>query len=145
MIKVNVQVGERLFRLRDRARSGKLDTFRQFSLDVGVHLFILFVRDVFPGAELSPQLEDRVPLAPGIPLLLGHVERRITHIVAQEAIRLGFDKGGASACPGAVHGFLDRPIERRGLEPDVEVRQNAKDLAAGRDTVLAAASQYLMR
>jgi carboxyl-terminal processing protease len=40
-------------------------------------------------------------------------------------------------------GFLDRPIERRGLEPDVTVRCNAKDLAAGRDTVLEAAKKYL--
>lgn len=41
-------------------------------------------------------------------------------------------------------GFLDRPIERRGLEPDVVVRPNARDLAAGRDTVLEAARRYLM-
>jgi len=41
-------------------------------------------------------------------------------------------------------GFLDRPIERRGLEPDVEVRQSAADLAKGRDTVLEAARQYLL-
>jgi C-terminal processing protease CtpA/Prc len=43
----------------------------------------------------------------------------------------------------AYTGFLDRPIERRGLEPDVAVRCNAKDLAAGRDTVLEAAKKYL--
>ncbi len=41
-------------------------------------------------------------------------------------------------------GFLDRPIERRGLEPDVPVKQNARDLAAGRDTVLEAAKRYLL-
>ena len=41
-------------------------------------------------------------------------------------------------------GFLDRPIERRGLEPDVYVRQSAADLAAGRDTVLEAAKAYLL-
>jgi carboxyl-terminal processing protease len=44
----------------------------------------------------------------------------------------------------AYTGFLDRPIERRGLEPHVPVRQNARDLAAGRDTVLEAARQYLL-
>jgi C-terminal processing protease CtpA/Prc len=43
----------------------------------------------------------------------------------------------------AYRGFLDRPIERRGLEPYVPLRQNAKDLAAGRDTVLEAAKRYL--
>lgn len=42
-------------------------------------------------------------------------------------------------------GFLDRPIERRGLEPDIEVKQNAADLARGRDTVLEAARQYLLK
>ena len=44
----------------------------------------------------------------------------------------------------AYSGFLDRPIERRGLEPDVPVRQTAADLAAGRDTVLETAKQYLL-
>jgi C-terminal processing protease CtpA/Prc len=44
----------------------------------------------------------------------------------------------------AYRGFLDRPIERRGLEPDVASRQNAGDLAAGRDTVLEAAKRYLL-
>ena len=43
----------------------------------------------------------------------------------------------------AYTGFLDRPIERRGLEPDVPVMQNAADLAAGRDTVLQKAKEYL--
>jgi C-terminal processing protease CtpA/Prc len=43
----------------------------------------------------------------------------------------------------AYSGFLDRPIERRGLEPDVPVRVNAKDLAAGRDTVLETAKTWL--
>jgi C-terminal processing protease CtpA/Prc len=44
----------------------------------------------------------------------------------------------------AYKGFLDRPIERRGLEPDVAIAVNAADLAAGRDTVLEAARDYLM-
>ena len=44
----------------------------------------------------------------------------------------------------AYTGFLDRPIERRGLEPDVPLRQNARDLASGRDTVLEAAKRYLL-
>lgn len=43
----------------------------------------------------------------------------------------------------AYTGFLDRPIERRGLEPDAHVRQSAADLAAGRDTVLETAREYL--
>lgn len=43
----------------------------------------------------------------------------------------------------AYTGFLDRPIERRGLEPDVPVRCRASDLAAGRDTVVDTASQWL--
>jgi C-terminal processing protease CtpA/Prc len=41
-------------------------------------------------------------------------------------------------------GSLNRPIERRGLEPDVHVRQSAADLAIGRDTVLEAAKAYLL-
>lgn len=41
-------------------------------------------------------------------------------------------------------GFLDRPIEGRGLEPDVPVRYRAADLAAGKDTVLEAARAYLV-
>ena len=45
----------------------------------------------------------------------------------------------------AYRGFLDRPIERRGLEPDEPVVQNAKDLAAGRDTVLEAARSHLLK
>lgn len=40
-------------------------------------------------------------------------------------------------------GFLDRPIERRGIEPDVYLRQTAADLEAGRDTVLEAAKAWL--
>ena len=43
----------------------------------------------------------------------------------------------------AYTGSLDRPIERRGLEPDVAVRCNARDLAAGIDTVLEAAKRAL--
>ncbi|HEX8522111.1 MAG TPA: S41 family peptidase [Tepidisphaeraceae bacterium] len=43
----------------------------------------------------------------------------------------------------AYTGFLDRPIERRGLEPDVEVRCSAKDLAEGRDTVVEKAREWL--
>ena len=43
----------------------------------------------------------------------------------------------------AYRGFLDRPIERLGLVPDVSIRQNARDLAVGRDTVLQAARQHL--
>jgi len=44
----------------------------------------------------------------------------------------------------AYKGYLDRPIERRGLEPDVPVKQNARDLVAGRDTVLEEAKRYLL-
>jgi C-terminal processing protease CtpA/Prc len=44
----------------------------------------------------------------------------------------------------AYTGFLDRPIERRGLEPDVEVRCSAKDLAEARDTVVETASKWLV-
>ena len=42
-------------------------------------------------------------------------------------------------------GFLDRPIEVRGLEPDEPVRCRAADLAAGKDTVLEAARTWLTR
>ena len=42
----------------------------------------------------------------------------------------------------AYKGFLDRPIERIGLEPDVAVKQTAKDLEQGTDTVLQAAREY---
>jgi C-terminal processing protease CtpA/Prc len=45
----------------------------------------------------------------------------------------------------AYTGFLDRPIERRGLEPDVAVRCTASDLARGRDTVAEAAAEWLKR
>ncbi len=44
----------------------------------------------------------------------------------------------------AYRGFLDRPIERKGLTPDVPIKQNARDLIAGRDTVLEAARTYLI-
>ncbi|MHC4403580.1 MAG: S41 family peptidase, partial [Planctomycetota bacterium] len=44
----------------------------------------------------------------------------------------------------AYRGFLGRPIERRGLVPDVPLRHNMQDLAAGRDTVLEAARHYLL-
>ena len=44
----------------------------------------------------------------------------------------------------AYTGFLDRPIERRGLEPDVEVRCSARDLAQGKDTVVEAAARWLV-
>ncbi len=44
----------------------------------------------------------------------------------------------------AYQGYLDRPIERRGLEPDVVVTPNAQDLADGRDTVLETAKKYLL-
>jgi C-terminal processing protease CtpA/Prc len=45
----------------------------------------------------------------------------------------------------AYAGFLDRPIERRGLEPDVEVRCTASDVSRGRDTVAEAAAEWLRR
>jgi len=44
----------------------------------------------------------------------------------------------------AYKGYLDRPIERVGLMPDVYIRQNAQDLIERRDTVLEAARQYLV-
>ena len=44
----------------------------------------------------------------------------------------------------AYTGFLDRPIERKGLEPDVPVRCTAKELAQGRDTVLEVAKGHLV-
>jgi C-terminal processing protease CtpA/Prc len=43
----------------------------------------------------------------------------------------------------AYNGFLNRPIERRGLEPDVEVRCDARDLAEGKDTVVETALRWL--
>ena len=43
----------------------------------------------------------------------------------------------------AYAGFLDRPIERRGLEPDVEVRCTARDLDQGKDTVVETAARWL--
>ena len=41
-------------------------------------------------------------------------------------------------------GFLNRTIERQGLEPDEEVKQTAQDLAQRRDTVLEAAREHLL-
>jgi carboxyl-terminal processing protease len=43
----------------------------------------------------------------------------------------------------AYTGFLDRPIERRGLEPDFEVRPTTGDISRGKDTVAAAAVRWL--
>lgn len=43
----------------------------------------------------------------------------------------------------AYTGFLDRPIERRELEPDVEVRCRAADLAGRKDTVVETAAAWL--
>jgi C-terminal processing protease CtpA/Prc len=43
----------------------------------------------------------------------------------------------------AYTGFLDRPIERRGLEPDVAVQCTANDLARGKDTVVETAAKWL--
>jgi len=43
----------------------------------------------------------------------------------------------------AYTGFLDRAIERRGLEPDVEVRCTARDLSRGRDRVAEVAVEWL--
>lgn len=43
----------------------------------------------------------------------------------------------------AYKGFLDRPIERLGIEPDVEVHQTARGLAERTDAVLEAARRYL--
>jgi C-terminal processing protease CtpA/Prc len=45
----------------------------------------------------------------------------------------------------AYTGYLDRPIERRGLEPDEKVRCNAADLVKGKDTVVEAAADWLDR
>ena len=42
-------------------------------------------------------------------------------------------------------GFHDRPIESQGLEPDVEIKQTAEDLTQGRDTVLEAAREHLLK
>jgi carboxyl-terminal processing protease len=44
----------------------------------------------------------------------------------------------------AYAGFIDRPIERKGLEPDVPVRCTAKHLAEGLDTVLEVAKAHLI-
>ncbi|MHC5009799.1 MAG: S41 family peptidase [Planctomycetota bacterium] len=44
----------------------------------------------------------------------------------------------------AYRGYLDRPIERLGLVPDVPLRQTAEDLREGRDTVLEAARRSLL-
>ena len=47
------------------------------------------------------------------------------------------------AFPWGYTGFLDRPIERRGLGADVEVRPSVENLAAGTDTVLQSALDYI--
>jgi C-terminal processing protease CtpA/Prc len=44
----------------------------------------------------------------------------------------------------AYTGYLDRPIESRGLEPDVPILPKAEDIAHARDTVLLAAQSYLL-
>jgi len=45
----------------------------------------------------------------------------------------------------AYQGYLDHPIERRGLKPDVPLMPNAADLAKGRDTVLRSAEEHLLK
>ena len=65
-------------------------------------------------------------------------------LVAQETYTLKNGLYTVTFPVKAYTGFLDRPIERRGLEPDVPLRQNAGDLAAGRDTVLEAAKRYIL-
>jgi C-terminal processing protease CtpA/Prc len=45
----------------------------------------------------------------------------------------------------AYKGYLDRPIERRGLEPHVPIMPSAADIAAGRDTILEVAKAHLLR
>jgi RNA polymerase sigma factor (sigma-70 family) len=45
----------------------------------------------------------------------------------------------------AYTGFLDRPIERQGIEPAVLVRCTPSDLAHGRDTVALAAAAWLAK
>ncbi len=42
-------------------------------------------------------------------------------------------------------GFLDRVIERRGLEPDVTVRPTAGDIARGSDSVVETAVEWLKK
>ncbi len=44
----------------------------------------------------------------------------------------------------AYRGFLDRPIERLGIEPDVVVPHKAESIAKGKDEVLAAARSHLL-
>ncbi len=43
----------------------------------------------------------------------------------------------------AYRGYLDRPIEFRGLEPDVPLMPDAEDIWNGRDTVLLSAERFL--
>ena len=45
----------------------------------------------------------------------------------------------------AYTGSLDRPIERRGLEPDVKVRCTVSDLSHGKDTVVETAAEWLRK
>ena len=68
----------------------------------------------------------------------GASSRKTTYTLKNELYKVTFPVK-------AYRGYLDRVIERRGLEPDVPLRQNAKDLAAGRDTVLEAARDYLLK
>lgn len=45
----------------------------------------------------------------------------------------------------AYSGYLDRPIERLGIAPDVVVHHQAESIAQGKDEVLAAARNYLSK
>lgn len=67
----------------------------------------------------------------------GASSRKLTHALANGLFNVRYSAK-------AYTGSLDRWIERRGLEPDVPLRQKAEDLAQGRDTVLEAARQYLL-
>ena len=53
-------------------------------------------------------------------------------------------KYGVQVSIRGYHGYLDRMIESRGLEPDVPIKPNAADIAVGHDTVLEAAKDFLL-
>jgi C-terminal processing protease CtpA/Prc len=67
----------------------------------------------------------------------GASARKITYTLKNGLYRVRFPVK-------AYNGYLDRPIERRGLEPHVPIRPRAVDIANARDTVLENARQYLL-
>ena len=120
--------------------------------DVVVHLAAKISVD---ESVVHPEVTTLVNVNGTVNLLKACVANKIQNVIAASSAGVYADseemplsensKTQASSPYGAnTHPILDRPIERRGLEPDVPVGYRAEDLAARRDTVLEAARNALL-